>query len=351
MTPFVAVRSDWHNFRAAVSWALDDGDPGRAAATALLPQVFYLFLDEHAAWMNRILAHLPEAHPLSSICHAFSALWSTLRGDNAAALRLGRRGLELDDQLGGVAHRLLWWAMSEAHLNTGDPVEGLAAARRSLLAGEGRQTDVQLVSPLRLALTCSLVAEPDASEGFAARLAAVAAAAPSDVNVSAAAGAAGYLSLSRGEVDEAFGRFHRAYDLAVGVPHLEGVALRDLAVAASWSGSPAVSRVFADALDQLFRERMWSLVWVVIEALGIFWGRCGRRTDAAVLIGYLECHGLAYGVLVEGRREVTGSVENLPAGDVWKAKAAAMSRDDLVSFALDGLGASGVPADSVRSHG
>ena len=320
-----------------MTWALDDDDPGRAAAIALLPEVFYLFLDEHAGWMDRVLARLPETHPLAAICHAFAALWNTLRGDNAEALGVGRRGLQIEDQLGGVAQRILWWAISEAHLNTGDPVEGLAAARRSLEAGGGSQTDIELVSPLELALQCALVAEPDAAQGFAERLNAVAEIAPSDVNTAAAATATGYVCLVRGDVDGALDRFRSTYELAAGIPHLQGEALRNLAVAASWSGSSGAAGVIAGALDQLYRERMWSLVWVVVEALTVYWGRGGRTTDAAVLVGYLERHGLAHGLLVEGRRQVGVAVERLPAAEARTRSGAAMSRDDLVSFALDGL--------------
>lgn len=337
LSTFATVHGDWHNFRAAVNFALDDDDPGLAAAVAVIPEVFYLFLEEHAGWMNRILTHLPEEHFLASICHGFAAMWSTLRGDNAEAFRIGHRGLEIEDGLGGIAHRLLWWAISEAHLNTGDPVAGLAAARRSLLVMEGSQSDPEVVNPLGLALVCALVAEPESAEGFANRITAAAAVIPSEVNTIAAARAAGYLSLARGDVDGALDRFRHAYEITVGIPHLQGVGLRDLALAGSWSGPDAATGIFAGALEQLHRDRMWSLVWVVIEAITISWGRHGRPTDAAVLLGYLDRHGLGYGLLVDGRREVTAHVHDLPDGDQQRAVGASMGPDQLLSFALDGL--------------
>jgi predicted ATPase/DNA-binding SARP family transcriptional activator len=334
---FVTIHSEWHNFRTAVNWALEDDDPGRAAVVALISEVFYLFLEEHAGWMDRILARLPDEHPLASICHAYAALWNTLRGDNAAAFRTGYRGLEIEDGLGGVAHRLLWRAISEAHLNTGDPVEGLAAARRSLLVMEGSQSDYEVVDSLILALACSLVAEPHSAVGFADRLASAALDAPSSVHTTAAVNAAGFLCLGRDDVDGALDHFRRSSQTAAGIPHLQGVALRNLAVAAAWSEFPQASSTIGDALDQLVRSRFWSLGWVAVEALAISWGRSGRATDATVLLGYLDHHGLGYGLLVDGRHEVTARVADLSGADEQRATGAAMGRDDLMAFALDGL--------------
>ena len=58
-----------------------------------------------------------------------------------------------------------------------------------------------------------------------------------------------------------------------------------LSVAASWSGSSAAAGVIAGALDHPYRERMWSLVGVVVEVLAVYWGRGGRTTEAAFLVG------------------------------------------------------------------
>lgn len=338
MAPFVVLRRDWHNFRGAVAWSLDEGEPGVAAQIALLPPVFYLFLDEHAEWMNSIVEQLPDDHPLAAISQGFAAVWCTLRGDNARALELAERGLELEDPLGGVAHRLLWSAVSEALVNTGDPAGGLAAARRSLTAGATRgQTDAELVRPLGLASMCAVLVEPGAVPGFADRLAGVAALAPSEVNVTAAANAAGYALLARGDADAALDAFRQMYSLGRGVPHLQGVALKNMSVAASLSAAPVSPTTFADALEHVYRGRMWSLVWIVVEALAVFWARGERPIDAAVIIGHLDRHGRANGILIEGRRDALDLLQGLPEADAAREQGAAMTRDDLVEFAIGGL--------------
>jgi predicted ATPase/DNA-binding SARP family transcriptional activator len=341
MAPFAVLRHEWHNLRAAVTWSLDVGEPEAAVQIAMLPPVFYLFLDEHAEWMNSILEQLPDEHRLAGISYGFAAVWCTLRGDNSRAFELAEHGLELDDRLGGVAHRLLWSAVSEARVNTGDPVGGLAAARRSLAAGEARgQTDDELVRPLGLACMCAITGEPDAVEGFADRLAGVAAQAPSEVNITAAANAAGYVLLARGEADAALEAYRQMYALGRGIPHLQGVALKNMAVAASQSAlTPRAdgSTTFVDALDHVYRGRMWSLVWIVLEALAVFWARSERPLDAAVILGYLDRHGRANGVLLDGRRQALDVLQGVPGADAARTEGAAMTRDDLVEFALGGL--------------
>ncbi len=339
MAPFAMVRRDWHNFRAAVAWSLANGEPGSAASIALLPPVFYLFLDEHAAWMNSILDQLPDEHPLASLSCGFAALWCTLRGDNHGAFEFGRRGLELEDHLGGVSHRLLWWAISEARLNAGDPVGGLDAARRSLAAAEpSGQTDAELVSPLTHACISALSAEPDAVQRLADRLAAVAARAPSEVNTAAAANGAGYALLARGDATAALDMFRRNHAVTRGIPHLQGVALKNVAVAASLSTAPQLSTTFAEALGHVSRGRMWSLVWIVVEALAVYWARTGRPLDAAVLIGYLDRHGCANGLLVQARRDAVDGIRRAPGTDAARERGATMSREEVVECAFDGLG-------------
>ncbi len=341
MTVFAMVRRDWHNFRAAVASALDDGVPELAAGIALLPPVYYLFLDEHAEWMDSIVDQLPDDHWLACFSCAFSALWCTLRGENDEAFRKGRRGLELEDVPDGAGHRMLWWAIGEAHLNTGDPVEALSAARRALTVGavDREQSDAEVTNPLELCCIASLAVEPDAVQGYADRLAAVAAVAPSEVNVAIASNGVGHALLARGDTEAAIEHFRMTCEVTRGLPHMQGEGLKNLAVAASWADSPAAEAVLVEALDRVVRGRMWSFVWVVIEGLAIHWYRRGRIADAAVLLGYLERHGLAFGVLVNGRADVDQVVGQTTRVTGQRDQGAAMTRDELVAFALERLGA------------
>ncbi|MGA9278956.1 ATP-binding protein, partial [Ilumatobacter sp.] len=341
MTPFAMVRRDWHNFRVAVASALDDGMPELAAGIALLPPVYYLFLDEHAEWMISIVDQLPDDHRLACISHAFATLWCTLRGENEAAFSRGLRGLDLDDLTGGVGHCMLWWAVGEAHLNTGKPVEALAAARRSLMVGavNREQPDTEVVNPLELCCLAGLAVEPEAVQGYADRLAAVAAAVPSEVNVAIAANGECFGLLARGATDAAIERFRATCAVTRGLPHMQGEAMKNLAVAASWADSPAAEEIFTEAFDVVARGRMWSFAWVVIEALAIHWYRRGRIADAAVLLGYLERHGLAFGVLVKSRADVDQVVGHTNRVADQRDQGAAMTRDKLVAFTRERLGA------------
>ena len=334
---FETVIAEWHNFRSAVVWALDDGDPGRAAGIALLSPVFYLFLDEHAEWMNAIRDALPRDHPLAGVVRGFIAQWSTLRGDNAEAMRVARQGLVLEGQF-GFARRMLWWSLAEAFLNTGSPVDGLAAARRALEGSEyGDQADTSLVSPLTLGCVCAMSVEPEAVAGFADRLAVIAAAVPSPVHIAQAAQGAGYACLAAGDVDAALDRFRVGCDAASGLPLLQGELMQSIAIAASRSGSQGDAACFVVALEHLCRTRVWASVWIVVEALAIHWTFAGRATDAAILFGYLDEHEWTSGILVAGRAAAMAAMESVDGAQALFARGGTMDRDAVVGFALDGL--------------
>jgi hypothetical protein len=192
--------------------------------------------------------------------------------------------------------------------------------------------------PLELCCMCGLVAEPDAVPGYADRLAAVAATAPSQVNIAAASNGAGYALLAGGDVEAAISCFRTTCDVTRDVPHMYAEGLKNLAVAASRSDSPEASGILVDALGHGARGHMWSFVWVVIEALAIHWSRCERVLDAAVLVGYLERHGLAFGALIDGRRDVAAAIEHVEDANRALERGGSMSRDAVVEFALEGMG-------------
>jgi len=78
-------------------------------------------------------------------------------------------------------------------------------------------------------------------------------------------------------------------------------------------------------------------VWIVLEALAIFWIRSERPLAAAVIIGYLDRHGHANGVLIDGRRGALAVLQGVPGADAARTDGAAMDRDGVVEFALGGL--------------
>jgi hypothetical protein len=82
---------------------------------------------------------------------------------------------------------------------------------------------------------------------------------------------------------------------------------------------------------------MWSLVWIVVEALAVYWARTGRPLDAAMLIGYLDRHGCANGLLVHARRDAVDGLRRVPGAGAASARGAAATRDELVEYALAGL--------------
>jgi hypothetical protein len=84
------------------------------------------------------------------------------------------------------------------------------------------------------------------------------------------------------------------------------------------------------------------LLWVVIEALALYWARVGREEPAAVLLGHLEANNIRHAQFVEQRRDAVAAVRAGSDSEERFARGAALGRDQVVAYALEQL------ADSER---
>ena len=335
LSPFVTVHTEWHNFRAAVNWALEDDDPGRAARVALISEVFYLFLEEHATWMDRILARLPDEHPLASICHA-----SSPRVEHACAATTSKRSAS---GIGGSSSRTgsAGWhtdCCGERSRNrTSTPVLRSRVWRRP--GGRcscWRDRRMTPKSSIRLLSHSRVRWSPSRNRRRASSTELPRPHWSRRPRQHDRCGTRGRCcawgtttSTARWSTSVAGGRPLR-------VPHLQGVALRDLAVAAhgaSYRTPPARSVTPSISWFVVDSGRSPGLGRGIGNLLGAEWtgGRCGCAPRLP------RPPRLGYGLLVAGHPEVTPRVPDLSGAGEQRATGASMGRDDLMAFALDGL--------------
>jgi hypothetical protein len=118
---------------------------------------------------------------------------------------------------------------------------------------------------------------------------------------------------------------------------LEELTLLSLAMLAAMIDSDDANPSFHDALTRLLATRTWALVWVVMEALALYWARVGRDEPAAVLLGHLEANHIRYAQFVEQRRDAVAALRDRSDAEDHLARGAALERDQLVAYALDQL--------------
>ena len=128
-------------------------------------------------------------------------------------------------------------------------------------------------------------------------------------------------------------------ELAVRTGNLlfEGLTLVSLGVLAAMTDSDDTDPSLHDALTRLLATRNWVLVWIVMEALALYWARVGRDEPAAVLLGHLEANNIRYAHFVEQRRDAVAALRARSDAEDRLAHGAALERDQLVAYALDQL--------------
>lgn len=119
--PYQKLWLDWlegenDNLRAALAWALesDQIESGLRIATALF-QFWALRKDwqEGLAWFERLLDHADERIPLAVHANActYAAYLAEWRGNSPAAIKYGRRGVELGEAAGDEGRPILGFAL------------------------------------------------------------------------------------------------------------------------------------------------------------------------------------------------------------------------------------------------
>jgi hypothetical protein len=103
---------------------------------------------------------------------------------------------------------------------------------------------------------------------------------------------------------------------------------------------PDAWEICRDAIVRLYDLRYWQVVWLVLETVAGSFATADRLDEAAVLYGHLEAHRPTWGLPAVRRARQRGldRVRQLAECDLLMAGGADMDRDELVAYALDGLG-------------
>jgi hypothetical protein len=89
-------------------------------------------------------------------------------------------------------------------------------------------------------------------------------------------------------------------------------------------------------VSRLYEVREWVNVWLTIESLVAWWARSERLEQAAVALGYLDAEQRHWAT-ADRRAKAAAAVTQDPDGARWMARGAALTRDQLVEYALEQL--------------
>jgi len=326
------------NFRAAFEWAWPTSDLDRAAELALTIWEIAILNFEIAEWIDLLRSAIPPEHPRAEPLE-WTAVWSgILAGDSRPAVDFYTRVLDRP-HLPVEYQALAWRLLATAHLNTGDAETGLAAVKRGMALAEEHTFPKKLLA--FVGCWCAWGCEPEAVAGYAAIHEEASNLTGAPLDRSQTLFVLGVAALVDAKVDEARAHFAESLRLARGTKGLdEGQALQGLAAAAAASGDPAeVASTFTDSLTHLYETRFWMYVWIVMENLAVHWVDRGDLEGGAVLFGHLAAHEHAHGVFANGRRRSLDLLNKDPRSSEPMQRGALMTRDELVSYAIERLAA------------
>ena len=139
----------------------------------------------------------------------------------------------------------------------------------------------------------------------------------------------------RGDVQNATAAFAEALELARehDIPNLTGYVLTAQVSAPGQGGLSAA----LEALSYWRDHRDVGNEFVVLESAGINLAEIGRIEPAAVIMGNLELDRRRIASSKARRDAVMGEIGLNRKGDQWMARGAAMSRQELLTFARDAI--------------
>jgi predicted ATPase len=336
---------EWDNLRAAFDWAQTTGDGEGAIALALAcarcAQTSARF--EHRQWIDALLATTPEDHVSRCSLYGKSAMWATLAGDFDLALRLGQLGASAaegcPDQVSAV---FCWGAQAIAHSTSGRASDALAALRTAeSLVGDD---DYAVGSWLQMAVGVSGACDPAAGPSLRARFRELASAREAPLWSALAVSMTGFDLLARTQFREARDAFQEALRLSGDIHGGSRAAtLTALALIATAINDNDTTKVLHEALSDVYATHFWGQVWGQVENVGLHWMRTGTLEPAAVALGYVDAHGHAHAIFGASGTEVLAILDAHPELTDARARGAAMTRDQVVTYVLDQLNALGGP--------
>jgi predicted ATPase/class 3 adenylate cyclase len=334
---------EWDNLRAAFRWALELEALDRAEN--LLSRAWTWagtrMRWEHQEWVEQALTlatSLGETAPLLWGC---AGGWAYTAGDPTTVHRCGSRlAVEATSAPDALRSR---WLIVMAEWERGE-LDACAAALPEFRAALRLTEQAPELLPDLLGYKCTLhamsvVLQPDeaASDLAAARELAT------DTGTPLAQAWLFWLRmfelLTRGRPTESVAVGAEARDFVTfHAPFLAGTMAAFEAMALAQLDDNATTRLaFGDVLRDLREQGHWAALWWSTEALAIHLAGRGSPRQATVILGYLRAHDLRNGGLSGPRAKAEARVAVLPDGDELAATGAAMTRDEVVDYALTAI--------------
>jgi hypothetical protein len=258
---------------------------------------------------------------------------STATGDQDTAVALATEGLECasDD----ASRHFCLVSLAAAYVNSGRGSQALETARRALaVAGDDPEV---LGTTFHLLVWVSWAADPDSIGTYAAHEHDYALTSGSRLRLASASAGLGFAALVAGSGDEAMRLFRESLGLAGTIPSVRGEALLGIASTAATLDPARAASAFHEAITDLYATRWWMYVWIATETLAIHWVSTGELEAGAVLLGHLQANNRSHASLVATRHEADEIVARQPKMRAAIERGAAMSRDDVVGYALERL--------------
>jgi hypothetical protein len=339
------LRGEWHNLRAAHSWAITNQQGDLAVIIAVAAGIFAVadLRFEAAGWATATLELVGDDHPLARW------LWSIV----AALVQLGDADHEGTLQI--TTHALALPAASDPAWETLDQLAVLATsvwragAYISLARPQDALAVLDAVRPsdpqaLTLWLGVRVAAAWGASRDELAQIA-------GQLEELAQAGVGGFppprllapfargvAHLVAGDAALARDAFEQYLALAEDTTVFQQLqALHCIACAAAAMRADDAEAVFYRAVWQHHDQRLWMYQWIVIENLAIYWADTDKADQAAVLLGHLDANHHAHSIFITDRDRIRHRLTTDRQHAAALARGAHITRDELIDWTLNEL--------------
>lgn len=334
------MSSEWDNLRSAHLWALAQRDLQLAErlTVASFQYATLRMRHEHATMIDRTVRLADELDRPSTPLLGMLTSWLNMQGDEAEALRVARRAIDVAPSLDHPATAKSWFNLAGASplLSASSPEVGDAFRGQRAAVANVADLDYDWMDLVDLVDAADEVARPPLLQ----QLTEVAARVQAPRLVTFACQYEGHAFVERTPPDfaSAIPYYERALELARNAAdvQLEAMSLRAVALATTGLGRADALARCHDALDALYEIRYWQKTWQILDSVALALCRAGRDEDAAVVLGHLDAHVAACGLEhhLQFRRLAHGFIDVDGGHGAAALRGSRLSADELVAKAL-----------------
>jgi predicted ATPase/class 3 adenylate cyclase len=328
-------RWEWANLRAAVEWAITQGD--QTTTSSLLDALFFFGWLEQRYELGDWAGHAIAAGLGTPIAYGAAAVFHAMHGEHDHALALTETGLAAARPTDPDTW-LCWHAASIAYWFSGRSDQAWAA-RQALrqLHDSARAPFNSCVMAGFSAMVAALGADPGSAAGLMDEAQQLAASLDNTALDAFVVFATGVVERAEGHYEAAGGHLVQPLALAersgnVAVQRL--VPLSQALLAMNTDANDA-DRSLVDTVRRLYGHRDWFSTWQAVEALALYWTKIGRLEDAAILLGHLDCHGIRNSMFVDQRHHTHDVLAETADAHLWLSQGARLDRDELIRYVVE----------------